>query len=326
MASSTRHAHADRPQCGELHGVAEEVEEHLADPAGIALDHLRHVGRGKATELEALLAGRLGDEVERVLEDRADVEVHRLERQLAGLDLREVEDVVDDRQQVLGRAADGVGELALLVAERRVEQQVGHADDAVHRRADLVAHRREEAALGGGRGQGRVARLGEFDGLLLELGEVAGTVGFGDGLDGVVLDEGPDHRHALGVTHQRAGQQHRQLAALPHPQARPVRAVGAALLEFLGLAIDERGIGEQVARRHHRDLVRGVPEHPQQGRIDVFNLRRPTREHQAERRGRGTTRGTGLPTPSADRGPSRGHGRRPGARRCSWSAPRRAGG
>ena len=38
--------------------------------------------------------------------------------------------------------------VALLVVERRVEQQPAHADDGIHRRADFVAHGRQERALG----------------------------------------------------------------------------------------------------------------------------------------------------------------------------------
>ena len=57
------------------------------------------------------------------------------------------------------RIADGRGEVALLVVERRVEQQAAHADDGVHRRADLVAHGRQERALGLVGGLGGGARL-----------------------------------------------------------------------------------------------------------------------------------------------------------------------
>ena len=80
----------------------------------------------------------------------------------AGLDLREVQDVVDDDQQALGRAADRAGEVGLLPVELGVEQQVAEADHAVHRRADLVAHRREELALGAIGGFGLVARFGQL--------------------------------------------------------------------------------------------------------------------------------------------------------------------
>ena len=68
--------------------------------------------------------------------------------QFAGLDLREVEDVVDDVEERVGGAADGLDEVALLVGQLGVHQQRGHADDAVHRRADLVAGVGEELGLG----------------------------------------------------------------------------------------------------------------------------------------------------------------------------------
>ena len=83
-----------------------------------------------------------------------------LEVELAGLDLREVEDVVDDRQQRLGRVARPWSRYSRCSAvEVGVEHQLGHADDAVHRRADLVAHVGQELALGA------VGRLGRFLGL-----------------------------------------------------------------------------------------------------------------------------------------------------------------
>jgi hypothetical protein len=68
-------------------------------------------------------------------------------RKLAGLDLREVENVVDDREQRVRRALDRRREAALARIELRIEQQLGHAEHAVHRRADLVRHAREELAL-----------------------------------------------------------------------------------------------------------------------------------------------------------------------------------
>ena len=91
--------------------------------------------------------------------DRVDErERNRLELQLARLDLREVEDVVEDRQQRLGRALDGVQAVGLIRRELRVERQRRHADDAVHRRANLVAHVRQELRLGA---VGRLRRLVE---------------------------------------------------------------------------------------------------------------------------------------------------------------------
>ena len=73
------------------------------------------------------------------LDRLAQVEVGGIELELARLDLREVEDVVDDRQQRLAGGGDRLGVLALRLVELGVEQQLAHADHAVHRRADLVA-------------------------------------------------------------------------------------------------------------------------------------------------------------------------------------------
>src|SRR4030095_16366470 len=64
----------------------------------------------------------------------------RFEVQLSLLDLGEVEDIVDDAQERVGRALTHREIFALLGADRSVQQELRHSDDAVHRRADLVAH------------------------------------------------------------------------------------------------------------------------------------------------------------------------------------------
>ena len=113
---------------------------------GIADDARGHVGRDVDEDLEPLLCGADGQRLQRVADRIGQRERDRLELQLARLDLREVEDVVEDRQQRFGRALDGLEAVGLLRRELGVERQRGHADDAVHRRADLVAHVREELA------------------------------------------------------------------------------------------------------------------------------------------------------------------------------------
>ena len=75
------------------------------------------------------------------------IEIGGIEVDPSGLDLRKVEDVVDQRQQGLARSLDDPEELPLLLRELRVERELGHADDPVHRRADLVTHVREKVTL-----------------------------------------------------------------------------------------------------------------------------------------------------------------------------------
>ena len=141
------HAHHDLAAIGELHRVADEVQEDLPEPRVVADDRRRHVRRDLAGHVEALLRGGGAQQHERPLDALAEVEGARVDVHAARLDLREIEDVVDDREERVAARADGARELALHRREVRVEEQARHADDGVHRRAHLVAHRREERAL-----------------------------------------------------------------------------------------------------------------------------------------------------------------------------------
>ena len=142
---------------GELHGVVDEIGQDLPETQRIAEQMLRDRRRDVRQELEPLLVGLL----RRQRRDRADhfvqPEVRGLDIEPAGLDLREVEDVVDHGEQRRAGVVDLAHVVALLRRERRLERQMRQADDGVHRRADLVAHVGEEHRL----------HLGGFFGLAL---------------------------------------------------------------------------------------------------------------------------------------------------------------
>ena len=90
----------------------------------------------------------------------------------ARLDLREVEDLVDELEQMAARVAD-VADVLLLalvqLSEHPVEQHVGEADHRVQRRPQLVRHARQELRL-------VAARDLELPRLVLQLAEDAGVV------------------------------------------------------------------------------------------------------------------------------------------------------
>ena len=91
--------------------------------------------------------------------------------ELAGLDLRQVEDVVDDPQQMVAVAPDGPGRFGAARVGCAVGQHVGESQNGRQRRADLVAHVGQELALG------PVCRLG----FLLRRGQLAeDSPAFGD--------------------------------------------------------------------------------------------------------------------------------------------------
>ena len=74
-------------------------------------------------QVELLLRRLGGQQVERVLDAGAQVEGSALQFELAGFDLREVEDVVDDGEQGFAAGVDRFHVAALLVGQRGFQQQ-----------------------------------------------------------------------------------------------------------------------------------------------------------------------------------------------------------
>ena len=115
---------------GELDRVAQQVEDDLANTGVVADTSADGALRSISQTSSSPLRGRAGGEVEprpRGRQCRSNglrVEIHP-----SRLDLREVEDVVDDRQQRLAAGADRLGVVALLAVESAVQQQAAQADD-----------------------------------------------------------------------------------------------------------------------------------------------------------------------------------------------------
>jgi hypothetical protein len=154
---------------GELHGVAQQVDDHLPQPRRVAPQPGGQVIRVE-DQLQRFLARVMADQLEGTGHQVVDGEVYAFERHLGGADLRQIEHVVDDLQQVPGRAVD----LGQAIAHGRfggvAQQQVGQADDGIHRRPDLVAHVGEELRLGAGRRLRLFDRLRELRAGALDLG------------------------------------------------------------------------------------------------------------------------------------------------------------
>ena len=151
----------DVPLVGELERVRQQVLEHLLQALLIRVDRVGHVGTEPRLELQSLgerdLAERpLDVRLEAVERDRLDVDVHR-----ARFDLREVEDLVDQLEEVGPRRMNRPGELDLLLGEVSVGvlgEQLRENQQAVQRRPQLVRHVREELGLVA-RGQRELFRL-----------------------------------------------------------------------------------------------------------------------------------------------------------------------
>ncbi|MCX6606309.1 MAG: hypothetical protein NTV52_22335, partial [Acidobacteria bacterium] len=150
----------------EFDGVADEVEHDLADAAGVSEEDLGGVGHPIEDEFDVGIGEFGGEEFADFDGGEVDIGGDGFDGELAGFDFREVEQVVDDGQEGFAGVADGFDELALVVVEGGIDEEVGKADDAIHGGADFVAHSGEEIGFGAGGGFGGVFRVaeGEFGG------------------------------------------------------------------------------------------------------------------------------------------------------------------
>jgi hypothetical protein len=133
------HLERDLALVGKLDGVADEVEKNLPHARGVAQECRRNMGLDEGKEIDFLAPRRHGQEVDHFIDAGGQGKRFLLEFDLPGLDLREVENLVDQSEQGVAALADGFDVLALFRRQRRVEQETGHAEHAIHRSAQLVA-------------------------------------------------------------------------------------------------------------------------------------------------------------------------------------------
>src|SRR5262249_2449362 len=131
-----------------LDRVADQIDNHLPQPAGVANQMIGNIRLDVAGNLQAFGVATKSQGLDAIAEVVAQNEVDFLEIQFLRLDLGEVEDVVDEAQERVTRGLDRLQIAALLGAQVGVQGKFGHPDDSVHRRANLVAHVRQEFALG----------------------------------------------------------------------------------------------------------------------------------------------------------------------------------
>ena len=117
---------ADAARFGELDGVAGEIEQHLAQPRRVAGYAFGHPFVDVGGDLEALGLGARTQKLDDLLDQRQQRERARLQFELAGFDLGEVQDLLDQRQQ---RVAGGLGGLDVggLLGRQRAYRAAGRS-------------------------------------------------------------------------------------------------------------------------------------------------------------------------------------------------------
>jgi hypothetical protein len=134
---------------GELQRVRKKVAQDLRNLAFVRVQHgqlrdaFEHQLDGRSEQQRPEHAAQRAEQVR-------DRELARAHRDLARLDLREVEEIVDELQQLSGALLD-IPHLALLLRFERavglVGEQAREPQNRVERRAELVAHVRKEFGL-----------------------------------------------------------------------------------------------------------------------------------------------------------------------------------
>ncbi len=125
------------------------------------------------------------------------VEVHRVQAELAGLDTGKVQDVLDDAQQIVRRLSDDLGVFMRFRGKRLIGQKPREAQNPVDGRTDFVAHVGQKARLDATGLLGAAPRQIQLDVLDFELLE--GGTQFGVGLIDLALqilaggEEGVSH-------------------------------------------------------------------------------------------------------------------------------------
>lgn len=123
---------------GELDRITQQVDQDLAHARGIAHHHQRG---GQLISIVKAQAACLNDGMHEIGQFLG--QLRRFERllhqfQLAGLDARQIERVVDQPQQMRTRLADRIDMAALFCVQRRGQQQLAHAQHAGHGRAHFM--------------------------------------------------------------------------------------------------------------------------------------------------------------------------------------------
>ena len=157
----------------------------MAESARVAADVFGDVGVDGADQFHFLLAGAEGEEAGGFLDEWDDGEVGGSDFEAGGLDLGEVEDVVDEGEEGGAAGVDDFEVFALFGGEVGVEEEVGHADDPVHGGTDFMTHVGEELAFCG------VSLVGfGGHGLGFAVGELEEAIGVLEGGLGALTFEG----------------------------------------------------------------------------------------------------------------------------------------
>ncbi len=151
-----RHLDNDLSGLGELDRIAGEVDQDLAQPERVSHQAAGNLGIGGDYQIQGLLSRPASEHIRKIFQDIEQVKGVGRKVELPGLDLGEVEDIVDDPQKDPGRVPDLVQVIPLTAGQVGLEGEVGEPHDGIHGGPDFVAHVGQKLAFGPSRRFGRL--------------------------------------------------------------------------------------------------------------------------------------------------------------------------
>ena len=149
-AAGQRHMQGHRAFAGELEGIAEQVVEHLLQLGTIGDQGVGHRRVHLDGELQTVFHRHVAEVARHLAGDGIDLHFLAVHVHLAGFDLGQIEDVVDQPQQVGTGVVDdrrGLHFLHIQMPALVLGQLLGQDQQAVERRTQLVRHIGQEVGL-----------------------------------------------------------------------------------------------------------------------------------------------------------------------------------
>ena len=87
----------------EFDGIADEIGQHLAQPDAVDADSLGHIGPGNGDELDVFGMRARTEKLDHAFDQDAEFGFFVFQRQRAGFDLGEIQNVADQSQQRFAR-------------------------------------------------------------------------------------------------------------------------------------------------------------------------------------------------------------------------------
>src|SRR5262249_6106820 len=148
---------------GELKGIAQQIEQNLPQPHGVN-GQCAEVLLGVDDEAVLVLLGKLSGSANDLVDQRGLLDGLWVELGLSGLNLRQVEHLIDEAKEMSSSAVHTLQRLLRLLsakARRVADHHLRQPDDGIERGAQLMAHAGDEVRL-------VLARLSQLPALVLD--------------------------------------------------------------------------------------------------------------------------------------------------------------